>query len=478
MTTRDRFLKEYPKAIADEAAAVFVGAGVSVGAGYPSWKALLHEIGEELGVSSADVSDLAALAQWSIRRTSGKTRVLQVIRKEIADPKPVPPPLEILARLPIRNFWTTNYDRLIERAFEGIGRPIDTISSGPDLAIRVRPGAARLFKMHGTIDRLDDLVIATDDYELYRTQRGAFLPMLQAHLTSMSMLFIGLSFTDPNVRHVLSVIRESFSANPPEHFAIVRPPHREEFGSDAEFKSKLTQHGLWSEDLKRYGLQVVEIDSYDEVPTLLHAVERRVAASRIWVSGSWPAEDAHAPNISAVAHAVGKAIAAADFALVTGSGLTVMPNTVGGFLETLQRTGSWDLQRRLLVRPFPQPLNEAEPDRAQWSALRAEMARISGAIVLIGGAKQVTGELVDADGVADELDAARAAGAFLLPIGSTGGMAESVSERLIGSDLACDGVLAMRPTDTELTALMETTAPSDIASMVVAILKRNRDGHS
>ena len=48
----------------------------------------------------------------------------------------------------------------------------------------------------------------------------------------------------------------------------------------------------------------------------------------------------------------------------------------------------------------------------------------------------------------------------------------------VGSDLACDGVLAMRPTDTELTALMETTAPSDIASMVVAILKRNRDGHS
>jgi hypothetical protein len=476
VSTRDRFLREYPRAVADDAAAVFVGAGVSVGAGYPSWKELLHEIGEELGVSSGDVSDLAALAQWSIRRASGKTRILQVIRDNIAVPKEVPPPLEIIARLPIRNIWTTNYDRLIERAFEAIGRPIEPISSAADLAIRPRPGAARLFKMHGTVDRLDDLVIATDDYELYRTQRGAFLPLLQAHLTSMSMLFIGLSFTDPNVRHVLSVIRESFAASPPEHFAIVRPPHRSEFVTDAEFKSKLTQHQLWSEDLKRYGLQVVEIDSYDEVPALLHDVERRVAASRVWVSGSWPPEDARAGEISAVAHAMGKGIAAADFALVTGSGLTVMPSTVAGFLETLQHSGSWDLERRLLVRPFPQPLAGAEPNRAQWAALRVEMARVSGAIVFVGGAKLADGALVAADGVENERQAAEAAGAFLLPIGSTGGMAETICRGLIGSDLASEGIGARRPTDAELSALLTPASPAEITSLVVKILARHRAG--
>ena len=59
---RTRFLKEFPKAISDENAAVFIGAGVSVGAGYPSWKELLREIGDELGVKSDDVYDLAALA--------------------------------------------------------------------------------------------------------------------------------------------------------------------------------------------------------------------------------------------------------------------------------------------------------------------------------------------------------------------------------------------------------------------------------
>ena len=84
MTARSRFLAEFPKAIADDAAAVFIGAGVSAGAGYPSWKELLREIGHELGVDSGDVHDLAALAQWSVRKSAGRTRVNNVIRAEIA----------------------------------------------------------------------------------------------------------------------------------------------------------------------------------------------------------------------------------------------------------------------------------------------------------------------------------------------------------------------------------------------------------
>src|SRR5690606_28757599 len=128
-------------------------------------------------------------------------------------------------------------------------------------------------------------------------KRAAFLPLLQAHLTSFSMLFLGLSFTDPNLRHVLSTIVESFSGSPPEHFAIVRPPQRNEYDSDDAFQSRLMQHTHWSEDLLRYGLQVVEIDDYAEVPELLRQVERRVASGRVWVSGSWPPEHPGASDL-------------------------------------------------------------------------------------------------------------------------------------------------------------------------------------
>ena len=474
-TAKARFLEEYPASLNGESGAIFIGAGVSVGAGYPSWSALLHDIGEELGVGSSDVHDLAALAQWSIQESGSATRVRNVIKAQIGKKHPVPVSLEIIARLPVRHIWTTNYDTLVERSFEAIARPIDTISGAKDLSLKATPGAVRLYKMHGSIERLDDVVISTDDYELFRSKRGAYLPLLQAHLTSMSMLFVGLSFTDPNIRHVLSLIRESFTDAPPEHFAIVKPPRQADFKTDAEFKARKTQHTLWAKDLRRYGLIAVEIDDYDEVPDLLRQVERRVALHRVWVSGSWPMDiaDAEASRIYAVAEGIGRIIGDMGQSLVSGAGLVVGSATIAGFLDTLRGGGGWDLERRLIVRPFPQPLKGKPANKVQWTALREELARLSGAVVFVGGAKNAGGETIVADGVLQEAKLAEAAGAFLLPVGATGGAAKQIADSLVGSPLASAGQNAMRPTDDELRALGDTTADTGtLISAVAAVLKR------
>jgi hypothetical protein len=81
---RELFLRDFPVSLIEETGTIFVGAGVSISAGYPSWKRLLREIGEELGVDSDDIADLAALAQWHIRRSAGATKIRQVIRNELA----------------------------------------------------------------------------------------------------------------------------------------------------------------------------------------------------------------------------------------------------------------------------------------------------------------------------------------------------------------------------------------------------------
>lgn len=474
--TTKRFLRDYPEALIGGGGAVFVGAGVSMGAGYPSWARLLAEVGEELGVKSGELHDLAALAQWSIQENGSATRVRNVIKEQIGVEHAVPETLEIISRLPIKYIWTTNYDRLVERAFGGINRPLDAVSGAADLALRARPGATRLFKMHGSVERLDDVVISTDDYELYRSKRGAFLPLLQAHLSSMSMLFLGISFTDPNIRHVLSLIRESFTSAPPEHFAIVRPPQRDDYISDAEFEARSTQHKLWSRDLKRYGLVVVEIDDYAEVPELLRQVERRVAARRVWVSGSWPPEAGdEIARVYNVAQAIGQLIGNSDRDLVSGAGLVVGSASIAGFLDALRSNGGWDLERRLIARPFPQPTPGQAPDKAQWNALRAELARIAGIVIFIGGMKidLDEGTSLIASGVLEEFEAAKAANCFVIPIGSTGGAAAQISDSLVGSSLASTGHNAMRPTDEELKDLARPNiTPHEILELVTSILTR------
>lgn len=475
LSSKSRFLKEYPVALHEGTAAAFVGAGVSMAAGYPSWAALLKDIGDQLGIRVSDIHDLAALAQWHIRESGGATGVRNVIKMEIGKDRPVPETLEILARLPLRHIWTTNYDRLVERAFNIVNRPIDVVSAAKDLALRATPGATRLYKMHGSVDRLDDIVISTDDYELYRTRRGAFLPLLQAHLTSMSLLFIGLSLTDPNVRHVLSLIRESFTEAPPEHFAIVRPPKAKDYPSEEEYLARAAQHKLWARDLSRYGLVAVEIDEYEEVPSLLREVERRVASLRVWISGSWPLETSGLGSVRVyqLSESIGRLVGESGRDLVSGSGLIVGPAAIAGFISSLRDKGGWDIDRRLIVRAFPQPLHGALPDRQRWTALRTELSRLAGIVIFVGGSKSKNGEIVTADGVLEEYELAKSAGAFLLPVGGSGGAALSISKSLYNSSIASTGVHAQRPTDEELHLLdNQSLEPDRIVQIISGIMSR------
>lgn len=478
---RKLFLTEYPKALNDGIGAVFVGAGVSMDAGYPSWPSLLREIAEELGVNLTDISDMTALAQWSIHESGSASRVQDVILKEIKPEYEIPPAVKTLARLPIRHIWTTNYDRLIERAFSEIHRPLHSIANGKELARRLPSrGASRLYKMHGCISNVSEVVISTDDYELYRSRRGQFLPLFQAHLTGMSMLFIGISFTDPNVKHVLSLIRESFIDAPPEHFAIVRPPQRQDFTTDEEYTARLNQHNLWAKDLRRYGLKAVEVEDYKEIPQLLLEIERRLASNRVWVSGSWPlgSETSIAHDVYRFSEKLGQRLAETDRDLVTGAGLLVGSASLSGFVTALRKGAEWDIARRLTARPFPQPLEGEAPDKAHWTALRTELANRAGVVIFVGGLKVDASGLVEAPGVLEEYELAKETGAFLLPIAATGYAAQSISNTLKGSTLLAAGNKAQRPTDAELEALSDPallandSGRDQLLDVVFAILAR------
>lgn len=451
-----RALREFAEAIEDASASIFIGAGVSKGAGYPTWSELLADIAAELKLPIGKIDDLAALAQWSNTEEGGASRVRSVIKREIGQNLAVPESLQTLARLPIRHVWTTNYDRLIERSYEAVDRPYEVISDGEDLTIRGLPGSARIYKMHGTVDRLSDLVISTDDYELYRNKRAAFLPLLEAHLATTSMLFVGLSFSDPNLKHVLGAIRARFHKAPPEHYAIVKRPQEYEFNDDQEeeFKFRLRQHELWARDLTRYGLKSLEIDSFSELPVLLKGLERSVARNVVWVNGAYPIDDGErTEEVFRLSSAIGGLIASKGKKLLSGSGLTVGAGSVSGFLAGLNSRYAWNVDQRLIVRAFPQYEERAGSLADYWKKVRVDLARTSGVSIFVSGEKSVDGKKHISDGVLEEYDAAFRSGSFLLPVAFSGGAARKVAEKLRGSEVSFSGPEAQRPTDDELAAL-------------------------
>ena len=123
---KDVFIKNYLKALNNGDAAVFAGAGLSASSGCVNWKQLLKEIAEELELDIEKESDLVAVAQYYYNRSgNNRARLNEIIKDAFQTGKLPNDNHHILARLPISTYWTTNYDKLIEKSLENNGKICD-----------------------------------------------------------------------------------------------------------------------------------------------------------------------------------------------------------------------------------------------------------------------------------------------------------------------------------------------------------------
>src|SRR5580698_9638708 len=113
------FINEFVQALHDQNAAVFAGAGLSIPAGMVNWKGLLKNIAREIGLDVNKEDDLVSLAQFHVNERGGRHQINQALINEFARRAKLTDNHKMLARLPIRTYWTTNYDTLIEDALKG-----------------------------------------------------------------------------------------------------------------------------------------------------------------------------------------------------------------------------------------------------------------------------------------------------------------------------------------------------------------------
>ncbi|CAA2159876.1 hypothetical protein MBRA_05056 [Methylobacterium brachiatum] len=433
---REKFIESYVQELIQGRAGVFIGAGLSMKAGYPSWKSLVTEMAEELELDIDREHDLAGLVQFYLNR-SGKvrTRLTAVISDNFSERKPIPEVFRTLARLPVRAIWTTNYDELIERAWAEQRLHVDVKTENHQLAVDNPAAHAVLYKMHGTITDPTKVVIARADYETYRHQRGDFINLLHSHLVSRSLLFLGLSFTDPNLHYLFTLIREAFPDNPRLHFAVVRRPQRDGYAKGKEgnrlYEYDLRRHTLWVDDLQNYGIQCVEVANWDEIDDLMQAVERRISFGSVLVSGSFPdaldpALAAERAKVEAVSRAVGAYLARDGRRLVSGFGLVVGSAALTGALDELYKETAPNLERRLFLRPFPQSVPKGADLEEHYRRYREDLVRQAGICVIVSGVTLTDGKLEPARGVRAEYEMMRALNRIPVPVGNTGGAAAEV----------------------------------------------------
>ena len=424
----DLFVRDFVKELREDNAAVFAGAGFSAPAGFVNWRNLLRPVADELHLDIEREHDLVAIAQYHFNENGGnRHRLNQLLIEQLTVGAGPTENDRILALLPISTYWTTNYDQLIEQALREVGKTPDVKYTNEHLAVTRPRRDAVIYKMHGDVDHPNEAVLLKDDYENYHLKRGAYLNALSGDLVSKTFLFLGFSFTDPNLDYVLSRIRITFRENQRRHFCIFKRRIKLPDESDAEFEHAQVKQRLAIADLKRFNIKTLLIDDFPDITDILTRIERAYRSRTILVSGS-AAEygEWSAAACETFLRDLSSALVQQGYRLVTGMGLGVGDAVITGAIGEVYRHRKGHLEDSLVMRPFPR----ANPDPAErarlWEAYRHDLASEAGICLVVFGNKAENGAIALAGGVRREVEIAREKGLAVVPIGATGYVAHEV----------------------------------------------------
>ncbi len=183
---------------------LFVGAGLSVGAGLPSWKEFASELTAEIGcpttLSPLDIAqyyenEKGRHALYTKLRTKFKEKTVRYSENH-----------RKLVSLGFRTIITTNYDKLLEDALCACGYEFHSIINDYDGSYWDEENEIQLLKLHGDIENVDSIVLTRRDYSLFFRTHAIITRRLHAILLDHSLIFVGYNLEDPDFNFVFNEI--------------------------------------------------------------------------------------------------------------------------------------------------------------------------------------------------------------------------------------------------------------------------------
>lgn len=207
------------QAIEARRAVLFLGAGIGAhlfradGSNAPDGAGLARALSAEFGIVPA-TDDLAKAAQVAEIR-KGRTALETFIRELLADVEP-DAHLQLLATLPWRAIFTTNYDRGLIKAYEHSQRPVQipvVISATSDIKYFNLATDVPVYFLHGVIfgEREHNIIVTEDDYARFRDRRSQLFNILKSEFATCNFFYVGYSNNDQNWRAMLEELTAEFS---------------------------------------------------------------------------------------------------------------------------------------------------------------------------------------------------------------------------------------------------------------------------
>lgn len=198
----------------------FLGSGVSVTAGAPSWDGLLDNLAESVGLDPRMAEQFRKLSPLDQANTlqslyesaptdaeepkeSFGALVSAFVRVEKYGLAPT-----LLANLPSDGAITLNYDLLFERSGADAGRSRSVIPQDPGNAYG-DTDSRWLLKLHGSVSEPDSIVLTRDDYLGFNAHREALSALVKAHLMTHHLLFVGFGLKDDHFHEIVHDVRRA-----------------------------------------------------------------------------------------------------------------------------------------------------------------------------------------------------------------------------------------------------------------------------
>lgn len=261
MTTLNytKAITELKKHYEDNRLIPFIGAGFSMNLKLPDWKGLILSLGknigyhEELFLLHGSYQELAEYVKTYHKREwqefihtmhtdfdSDKTRKLRKTSKHH----------KALARLNFKTIYTTNYDLHIEESLRENKRNVRTIVILENFIEPIKvEDCTEVIKFHGCINYPDTIILTESQYFSRMALEEPVDQRLRSDLLSNSFLFLGYSFSDPNIRYIWYKIHALLEKQSVEKKAM-RPSYVVSFGFDA-VQAKL---------LNRWNIKLISLD--------------------------------------------------------------------------------------------------------------------------------------------------------------------------------------------------------------------------
>lgn len=297
----------------------FMGAGLSIDAGLPSWEQLVEPVAKKIGLDPSDAS-LTSILEYALG--NNKTEYSMFIENFKSQIKRSAPTInhELITKIPINRIWTTNFDDLIEKSFKKQGIDIEIITNDKEL-INADFTKRQIIKMHGSItetsDDLEDIVLTENQYELFSDRRKWILNLLMNDISNRGFIFLGVSFDDANMRRIWSSVQASRGIGI-TNFLFTVPPKKQN-------RKKYKLYELWKNNLIRYNVKVIELNSYKEITRFLRILYINSVGRAIAGIGTY-SDDSYA----ALCIAIGEKMAQNDYSYHNGGGFNISAEIAHG----------------------------------------------------------------------------------------------------------------------------------------------------